>query len=68
MGEEAPAGILVSDEVNTVLIGITMPEQLGLLLQHGQPRDMGTGAKPMNREAILWVKALLTLKPKHSWR
>jgi hypothetical protein len=29
---------------------------------------MGAGAKPMNREAILWVKALLTLKPKHSWR
>jgi len=35
MGGEAPAGILVSDEANTVLIGITMPEQLGLLLQHG---------------------------------
>lgn len=49
MGEETPAGILVSDEVNTVLIGITVPEQLGLevevagrlkktkllLLQHG---------------------------------
>jgi len=30
MGEETPAGILVSDEVNTVLIGITVPEQLGL--------------------------------------
>ena len=35
MGGEAPAEILVSDEVNTVLIGITVPEQLGLLLQHG---------------------------------
>jgi predicted aspartyl protease len=50
MGGETPAGILVSDEVNTVLIGITVPEQLGLevdpvtgklrktkllLLQHG---------------------------------
>ena len=35
MGEETPAGILISDEVNTVLIGITVPEQLGLLLQHG---------------------------------
>ena len=30
MGGETPAGILVSDEVNTVLIGITVPEQLGL--------------------------------------
>jgi len=30
MGEETPAGILVSDEVNTVLIGITVLEQLGL--------------------------------------
>jgi len=29
MGEETPARILVSDEVNTVLIGITVPEQLG---------------------------------------
>jgi predicted aspartyl protease len=30
MGEETPARILVSDEVNTVLIGITVLEQLGL--------------------------------------
>jgi predicted aspartyl protease len=30
MGGETPAGILVSDEVNTVLIGITVFEQLGL--------------------------------------
>jgi len=49
MGEETPARILVSDEVNTVLIGVTVLEQLGLevevtgklkktkllLLQHG---------------------------------
>jgi clan AA aspartic protease len=30
MGEETPARILVSDEVDTVLIGITVLEQLGL--------------------------------------
>jgi clan AA aspartic protease len=30
MGEETPARILVSDEVSTVLIGITVLEQLGL--------------------------------------
>jgi clan AA aspartic protease len=30
MGGETPARILVSDEVNTVLIGITVLEQLGL--------------------------------------
>jgi len=37
MGEETPARILVSDEVNTVLIGITVLEQLGLEV------DPGTG-------------------------
>jgi clan AA aspartic protease len=30
MGEETPARILVSDELNTVIIGITVLEQLGL--------------------------------------
>jgi len=30
MGEETPARILVSDDVDTVLIGITVLEQLGL--------------------------------------
>jgi len=30
MGEETPARILISDEVNTVLMGITVLEQLGL--------------------------------------